>query len=294
MTFKNQKPKATTTPNSQPMEADKELSKRLKSLDQRISKTKDELKTLADKCKLAAIAVDAAMHGLAMPSNLSNSLDAYAWLTEAKQRIAGQRHTTTPQQLAAASEIRATHLQPLEDERSKTESALKADEDERRKLKTEIESTMAPQLIADHIQKLALLKASKKLKDANTARLNKEAVHLQMSLTELAAQELETDDKLAQAIESGTELNDVELVQIQAKRIATSKRLDLTKKAAQKALEAAKHEGNTIAMHEGEITRLRAVESASKISKRLNDFVQTLTNDGHAKADIVRILSQYA
>lgn len=267
-------------------------SKTVQKLDKQIEAKRADLTTLEGKCRLVSIAAEAAMLGLAMPSSFQDSLEAYAWLSEQKKRI-GQRHTSSTQQQSVATEIRVEMLQPLEIEREQAKADLKALEAERHAIKTELEATQAPELVNGLQQQIKLLEASRKQNQANVTRLTTDSQTVSLELADLGALELQADERLAQAIESGKPVDDAAMLEIGLKRQVLTKRQQLTKQALTKAQAAAKMDRDAIDEHQREIGRLKAVSQASAIRSALAGLTSTLIEGGHDRAAVVQQMHSF-
>lgn len=262
-------------------------AKTVSKLDKQIEAKRQHLTELDGKCRLTAIAAEAAQLGLAMPSTIEDNLQAYQWLVEQKKRV-GNRHTSTTHQQALASEIRSEMLQPLEIEREQARSELKQLEADRHAVKSELEATQAPELIEGLRAQIKLLDASRKKHQANVTRLTADNQTVSLELADLAAQEQQADERLAQAIESGKPVDDAAMLEIGIKRQVLTKRQQLTKQALTKAQAAVKMDRDAMAEYEAEINRLKAVSASTAIRSALAGLTSTLIEGGHDRAAVVQ------
>jgi hypothetical protein len=273
--------------------ATKNTHQTTQKLEKQIAEKAQLLIELEGKCRLVAIAAEAAQYGLAMPADLDGPVGAYAWLAGEKQRI-GQRHTSTMRQQAVATEIRAEMLQPLEIERDLAKADLKALEAERQAIQAELEATQAPELIDDHRAQIKLLETSRQEHQSNVDRLSADNETVALELADLGALELQADERLAQAIESGKPVDDADLLQIGIKRQVLSKRQQLTRQALEKARQAAKANRRAIDQHQSEIGRLKALQQSNAIRSALAGLTSTLIEGGHDRAAVINQMRAFS
>lgn len=262
-----------------------------RKLEKAIQTLKAKDAELDEKCKLVALAAEAAGLGLAFPSDLRDSTEAYRWLTSERQKLG--RHTSSPSMLDASHQIRTQHLAPLQQERQACQSLLKELEQQRHRIKNELDFEGAPQQIEKLGKQIKLLDASRKKHQENVDRLNSDLGTLRLELADLGIAEQEADEKLALAVAAGTPVDDNELTAMAASKAAKTKRLQITQQAHQKALEAVKADRQSIDQHQSEISRLKALIRSNQIRGALREVVDKLVKDGHPKSIVLEHIKAF-
>ena len=263
----------------------------LKALDKRLAELKELDQSLDAKCRITAIAVQAAGYGLALPTTISDPTDAYQWFQQASANRG--RFTASQAHLDVASEIRNEFLTPLEAERQAARDQIKEIEQQRRDVKQALESATAPAMILEYEAQAKLLDKSRKANQANADRLGKDAATLRMELTDMAAAEQSFDEKLALAVTKGEPVDDEFLTSMAAQRIARDKRLKVTIAAQQKATSDAKADRQAIDHIRTEINRLQAVLETNKIQTALAATVEQLVAEGLARSRIAGLMHSF-